>query len=250
MTRQPFLHELLRDVISGTTFPIEFDSVTDMGENNDGTHNYKLHNVCNFYHVQPDFRVTIPLTDSHGALENEYIVVDYDTDEKTLTVQGSVLTGATSFNLYKPFFFHGTPQQQENELKKIDVPDNKTPMIYLIEPYKIDIDKDPESSFSSSVKFTLCFLSQSNIEEWFTDDFYHRVLRPMENLFNDTITAIENANIFYNDGMKLTGKIHAKFGINVTDSGTKEKLFSENLSGVSVEISADVYEDTTCSCSD
>lgn len=236
MQRPKLLHELLKGIISPVSYIISFDSVTTISA---GV--YRLNGICDFHHAQPGMSVTI------GG--NVYLILDYSDSGKTMTVQGTVAIVVSSFSLYKPFFFHGTPIQQQNELSKFPL-SGKTPMIYLMEPYKTEYDYEATSSIDRQSDFTLCFLTQADISKWLTEDFYHKSISPMKNLFEDFMTVLIDSNLFHTVKQKAKPVFHTKFGINIQGSDDGKLYFAENLSGVSVDLSIEIYKDDSCGCGD
>lgn len=234
--RPKLLHEIIADIISAMIFRVSFKSVTDNG---DGT--FTLNDVCDFHHCQPGFPIKI-----NG---NDYEIVDYDYSTKILIVKGANSIGVNSFILDKPFFFHGTPVQQEAELTKIQL-DDKVPMVYFMEPYETETDYSPQSSIDRRTEITLCFLTSVNIPKLVTDDLYHNGINPMKNLMEDVIQALIDSNLFYVRKQKDNPKFYTKFGINIANYGTKKLYFSENLSGVGDKIKLEIYHTTECECSD
>lgn len=216
------------------TFTISFSDATD---NTDGT--FTLNGVCNFHHIQTGSYVTID--------GNPYRVLEYSLEDETIKVRGTEAISVTSFTLRTPFFCHGTPMQQEAELVKIKV-NVKTPMIYLMEPYDTSTDFDPFSSIDRTVDCTICFLTQAKTLEWQTDDFYYNSISPMQSLMEDFLEAVKKSNLFFNDRLNSSSTIHTKFGINIRDTGTKKAYFSENLSGVSLDLHLEIYRVEDCKC--
>lgn len=236
MRRPKFLHELLAALVENVNFVISYETVTNNG---DGT--FTLNEICDFHHAQPGMSVTI------GG--KSYVIVDYDTTAKTLQVKGTDTISVLTFDLYEPKFFHGTPIQQETELTKIKTSD-KTPMIYLIEPYKQVFDTDALSAIDRTVDCSICFLTQADISRWLTEDFYHNSITPMKNLFEDFLIILKESNLFYSALQKASPVYHTKFGINLKAGGTNQLLFSEKLSGLAVDISLQIYKDDSCGCGD
>jgi len=226
------------------TFPIEYQSVTTTATT------VTLFGICDIRHIQPNRTVTI------NAIE--YIVASYSAIAANFTItlkklpaQASLVTPPDSgtFTLYTPKFFHGTPMQQEVEFKHIKNQKLKTPMIYLMEPFTSKIDNSWESSIYSRSKVTLCFLTEADIHKLVTDELQYNAVKPMFNLCQDFIAQMMESRMFYTDELEYDITYHSKFGINVRDEGTKKTLFTENLSGVTLDIRLDLYCDKAC-CQD
>jgi len=239
MIQQPLLHEVLAGIVSSMMFPISYTTAVDSGNGI-----FTLSGVPKLEHLQPGFSVTI------GG--NSFVVSDYTDDGchwiiKLKAGTHSLPAAPGTFELYKPFFFHGTPVQQEAELTKTPL-DKKTPMIYLMEPYQTKLDYSFETSIDSRSKVTLCFLTQADIPKWLTDDFYHNAINPMNRLVRHFINALIKSNLFYN--IRQSGDVtnHTKFGINIKEYGTKKLYMSENLSGPSLDIILEMYRLDDCDC--
>jgi hypothetical protein len=208
-----------------------------------GVQTWRLNDVCDFHYLQPGSTVTI------GDDNFTYRVVDYDKDERTITVSGPETISALSFTLRVPFFCHGTPLQTEAENAKVSV-NVKTPMVYVMEPYQPDYNYDENSSIDSLTDLKICFLTQAEVNKWVTDDFYHNAINPMKNLMEDFIQMIIDSNLFHTAKMRASPMFHTKFGINIRDLGTKKLWFSENLSGVSVDLRLEMYKADECECTE
>lgn len=239
--KQKILFEILSDLISRMVFPVTY---TGLDDNGDGT--FTISGICDIHHIQPLFSVTIG-TDL-------FQVLDYAKTAAGFTVtlkQGSNSLPDTSgtFNLQVPYFFHGTPLEQETELAKIEDPSNKTPMIYLMEPYNTEVDYSIMSSIDRRCDVTLCFLTQANTAEWLTDDFYHNSIMPMYNLAQDFVDAMDQSQEFYMVKQRTSPKFYTKFGIKLIGFGGNRFLFSENLSGVGLDLRLEIYKDESC-CTD
>lgn len=235
--KQKLLPEILSDIVQSMLFPIKYKTSVD---NLDGT--YTLGGICDIRHLQPGFTVTIDgvdfeVKDYLGTVGNWYIVLHAGTN--------SLPAPMNTFNLYKPFFFHGTPIEQQNELTLIPL-SAKIPMIYLIEPYVSEDDYSAESSIYTRAKPTLAFLTEAVIKKQETADLYHNAVEPMNRLRQDFIRAVEVSNLFYTNQLKTNPKFFAKFGINIQDAGSKKQYFADNLSGCSDVIPFEVYRDDRC----
>lgn len=244
MIRQPFLHEVLKQIVKAMQFPVEYAVATN---NTDGT--YTLEGIKNLRHIQPAFTINI------GG--NDFVVKDYEQDAdndcfwKLILEAGSNALPTTpgTFNVYPAYFYHGTPQQQEVEFKKIPL-DYKAPMLYLIEPYETEEDEEPSSSIASRSTMQLCFLTYGEILQWETDKIYHTLINPMRNLAKQFFRELKASNLFYMDEQKLRPKYHTKFSIYVPDPTSKTLYFSENLAGLSVMLRLEMYKLDPCRCCD
>lgn len=242
MTKKEILPDILERLLAAATYPIIYKNAVD---NADGT--FTLSGICDIHHIQPGFTVTI---DGVDFVVEDYIKLangDWNIILKAGTASLPIFP--RFFYLYKPFFFHGTPLLTETELKKRPVLSDKTPMVYLMEPFITKHDYSDFTSIDRRCKFTLCFLTQADIPDWLTDDFYHNSIHPMYKLAQDFWEIIRNSNLFYNAKQLDDTIFHTKFGINIRELGTKKLYFSENLSGVSMDIYLEIYAVDNC-CDD
>lgn len=240
MKKQKLLTDVISNIVSRMTFPIEYKSITTTSTT------VTLLGICDIRHIQPNRMVTI------NAIN--YRVKSYAADGLIFSITLSKTTGQAdppesgTFTLYTPKFFHGTPIQQNTELGLIKNQQLKTPMIYLMEPYTSKLDYNWESNIYSRSQVTICFLTEADLKLT-TDDIQYNALKPMYNLCQDFIAQTMEARMFYTDELQPNITYHTKFGINIKDAGTKQTLFTENLSGVSLDIRLDLYTDQAC-CSD
>lgn len=222
------------------TFPIEYKSITTT------TTSVTLFGICDIRHTQANRVVSINSV--------YYRVTDFQAVGNQFSITVSKTTGqpnppdSGTFELYKPVFFHGTPMQQENELGKIKDNSLKTPMIYLMEPFTSKIDNNWESSIYSRTPVTLCFLTEADLKNT-TEEIQRDAMKPMFNLCQDFIAQMIEARMFYTDELQYSITHHTKFGINIRESGTKATIFTQNLSGVSLDITLELYTDQSC-CQD
>lgn len=235
MKRQKFLHSVIGNILGRANYFLNYSVITN---NNNGT--FTLSGICNFHHIQNGDIVTIAT--------KKYTVQDYDDAAGTLIVSGADVITAKSFQLAKPFFCHGTPQDTQAEVSTIESVIAKTPMIYLMEPYETVSDHDPLSSIDRTCTATFCFLTEADFEKWQTDDAYHNALQPMNNLMEDFIQLLIESNLFSTVEMKTRPKHFPKFGIRVIGEGVKQILFAEKLAGISCEMELEIYQEDSCTC--
>lgn len=244
--RPPLLHEDFQDIIDGMSFEIRYSDVED---NNDGT--FTLFGVRKLHFIYPGLPVTI---DGKTYRVKDYALVS-DCFSTITLYKGTDSNGAPqvvppspgSFNLNKPFFCHGTPVQQENELEKIALGD-RVPMIYLIEPYQVEYIEDPRSAIASIAEARVAFITESKHQDWLTSDFYHNAINPMVRLMRDFIRALIASKKFNADRLRQQVKYHARFGITIVDYGTKLNYFATDLSGTSSQMRLERLVDDLCCC--
>lgn len=238
MKKQKILSDVLAGVIGRMIFPVEYRSMTYTDTE------ITLYGFCDIRHLQPGKVVSInsisyrvkSYSESYGNFD---VVLERNSGQ-------AVPPESATFNLYTPKFFHGTPLQQEVDFKKIKDQQAKTPMIYLMEPYQSKANRDFNSSIYSSTQATLCFLAEADIMRLNTDDLQYSAVKPMYNLSQDFVAKLIESGLFYTEELDYSITIHTKFGINIRDSGTKKTIFTENLSGVSLDIRLDLFKDDSC----
>src|SRR3972149_2749871 len=221
--------DIIGDMILSMTFPVTIIKKTNNG---DGTF---ILEVDNMYHAQPSFYVMIgtkkylirdiqPATnDVCGGCSNDIMVV-----------KGDPITTDT-FNMYPPYFFHGTPKayvietgQEGNEYKK-------TPSVWFEEQFTDSYDESPLSSIDREIKFTLFLTTQSNNELWLTDEAYKKAVKTMFRLAQLIIEKIKSMpELFDLRTLRYDIENFAKFGLFVPNKGMEKSLIPER-GGVSIE---------------
>lgn len=237
MKKQPSLPTILKSLIDTAIFTIDYGISFDNG---DGT--YTLGGICDIHNVQPNSTLTVNGIDYNV---NDYLAfgggwkIILDSGTNPLPPNTGTIT------LRAPWFIHGTPIQANVEQKK-ELLDVRTPMIYLIEPFDTELDYSVESNIASTSTFTLCFLGQAEVQKRTTDELYHNAVDPMYRMAQDFIQHLINSYQFNTVNLTASPTFYTKFGINIKDEGTKKLLFSEDLSGVGLKLTIEVYKDNSC----
>lgn len=171
-------------------------------------------------------------------ISNEEIVINSIDEDIEFQFINSTPSEINKIVLDSFSFYHGTRMTVNNEL--IDAPQiEKQYFAWLQNGFKID--SSGESSFYN-VSFTLYILEVYS-PEWEYLDHHNQVMYPLsvyaENLVksmdkNDIVLKINNYSIVE----------YADFGV-LTRSGTVEKIFDEDLSGVELKVSCEMYK-TLC----
>lgn len=228
-----FFPDLLEAVVNDMDISIEVTNVTD---NMDGS--YTL-TVCDVKYLQEKYVVTID--------GENYTIDSINHDDKEVTVLGSVEPPVGSFNAPSVKYYHGTVQQTKSELdREMDV-SNKTPMIYLLESFREQFNRDKDLSKERSVNARLFFLTQANFDDWVTNDYYAMALRPMRNLLDLFILTLDNDTNF--DKLWNYETItRTRFGLEQTEKGYLANYFGENLCGIEVIFDFDIKRDNACVC--
>jgi len=226
------------DIVEGfkndMTFVVEIESVV-----NDGGGFHTL-TVCDMFHAQPGFKVTIgvlvyTIKSIVPALHPSCGVQTKD----SLVVKGDAANiVATTFNMYVPFFFHGTPISQGVELAKIKQAKNKTPMLWFHEEFKDRFFEDPTQNTDREIQFRLFFLTEAIPSKWVTAEAYDNAVKPMRRLAEHFVAQLKT-KLFRVDTDTLEYEIinYAKFGVFISNRGQDKKLWHDNLSGCEINFS-------------
>src|SRR3989304_3963435 len=158
--------DIIGAVVSSMTFPVSITNVSSVG-------NVHTLTVCDLYHSQAGFTVTI------GG--NDYLITQV-LEPDTIIVTGTAPIIVSSFNLYTPFYFHGTPIETNIELAQEKNAFDKTPMVWFLGNFTDRFFDDSEDTREREIRFRLFFLTQANHEKWLVDDAYLNAIKPMRNL--------------------------------------------------------------------
>lgn len=237
--------DIIGSLIESLTFPVDIKQVT-----NDGGGNHTV-SVCDMYHAQPGFSVTI------GG--NQYTITDIIPAESlfcgpstndVLKIKGDPSNiVATTFNMYSPFFFYGTPIAEGIELQPINQSKNKTPMYWLrlddvFEKFYED-DLEPKER---DLKIRLYPLTQADHDKWTTADSKKQGIDPMHRLAEILVKKIKSMPYRFDvDGLTWDiPAVYPKFGVISINRGVEKSLWHDKLAGVELAINLTVYKNTDC----
>jgi hypothetical protein len=221
-------------IVAAMRFPMEINSVVETAPNT-----YLL-NVCDVRHAQKGFTVTI------DNVNYKILSVNFPNE---IVVTGPSIITATTFELYAPKYFHGTPLSMNVELDKKKQATDKTPMIWLKEQFTEDIDPNTIDPFDRDISFEIFFLSTGNRKDWTTDKAYEFGIDPMSRLqqaFEAQLMSM--INLFMTEEpfhFKLAN--YHQFGVYIVNKGMPEALWVDDLAGVGMTVpSLKVYSDGLC----
>lgn len=234
--------DIINSIVSAMTFPVEIKTVT---LNMNLTQTLL---VCDMYHAQPGFKVTINLI--------EYTITDIDFPNNTITVTAGVAITPQTFELYHPYFYYGTPIEVGTRTIKKQMASERTPMIWLCVDgsFTEKIYEDESDSRERDINFDLYFLSQAKTDVWFSNDSFKYAIEPMNRLqeqFNKTLK--RNPGLFNLIDKTYGRQFYQKFGVWIRNSGTQSNLWADKLAGNCVSfqpltIFKDYYCNNICSC--
>lgn len=229
------IKEHISTLVGRITPSIEMDSIVD---NMDGTYTIT---TCNTYYLRECKKVTIAA--------NDYAVQSVIKDT-SFVVSGSVLPTGTSFSLYTPKYFHGTPLAIQKELSQIKKGSDKTPTVLLHEIVREqNFSRDHDSTIEKEVDVSLFFMDTSKFKEWKTDDHYNVCIVPMRSLLELFIDEMV-ADVKNYDTLNLDYEVipRANFGQFVTEKGYDRQLYTDYFSGNQLNITIKVRKTIDCTC--
>lgn len=222
--------ELLKPIVSTISNTVTMSSYID---NLNGTY---------VIYTDDTLWLTLGYTVTIGA--NEYTVKDIQCNEWVL-LSGALPPLSTTFDIYNPFFVHGTILATDEELSLNIISKDKLPLIYLHEITREKFNNDPELSLDRESECDLYFLIDADFENWNTNDHYRYAIQPMRNLLFALVDAIEahhTVGIF--DSYEVFD--HAKFGVYIASKGHVNKIFKDDLSGSQLRITIPFQKNTCC----
>ena len=179
--------------------------------------------------------------DSLGNLQTKKITA---INGNTLVLSDSVITGDTLI-LDKPFNITGTRLATNLEWTRAGIDlFNKTPLVWLLDNYN-EVIYGRWDSREREVNFTVFFLDETNIKDFYTSEHKSEVVTPMIKLSEQFIDVINQKPKF--KALELVNKRDlTKFGTE-TQNGFEANILDANLSGTSITFNLTKYkEPTTC----
>ena len=191
--------------------------------------------LCSTLHFTPGSTVLDESGDPHTVTEimdNAYVKTDP-------VFTGDVLTAPSITVL------HGSPASTNNEYLGLEqVSRDKLPLIWLLESY--DYEEMPlDSSILAKFEARMFFMDLTYEELWINDEHNDLAIKPMENLQVAFRNVIEN-NYSFKRLQSYRVKVRPRFGVDVTDRGSDKKIINEDLSGVEVNMTIELYDLSIC----
>lgn len=182
-------------------------------------------------------------------LGNEYRVTDIVFNESITVVPiGSApLFSGSTVVAPEITFLHGSPISTNEEYNKVLDRDSlkKTPFIWLLESYEYE-NGSRDSSIIASYSARLFFLDLY-YREWLNDEHNELAIKPMENLVRAFKNVIETDYSFKTlDSFR--SRVRPRFGVEVANKGSRDKIINEDLSGVEVNMSIELFDLSICKC--
>lgn len=190
--------------------------------------------------------VTVGSTVGDG-LGNEYLVTEL-VDNTSIDVSplgaapifaGTIVIAPTITPL------HGSPSSTNTEYLDIEqVSRDKTPFIWLLESYEYE-QGALDSAIVAKYDARLFFMDLTKEELWINDQHNDLAIKPMENLQIAFKEVIDNDFTFKRlEAYRV--RVRPRFGVEVTNQGSDEKIINEDLSGVEVNMTIELYDLSIC----
>lgn len=227
--------DIIREIVEAISIEFTAKTIT-----NNGNGTYTLTTDDTMY-LQEGFSITI------GAVTYEILMVVKNT---LITIKGSALPTIKVFNIYPPVYFHGTVIKVKAEMKGAVNAQNvfaRTPFIYLREIIEDTVNtKYADSPIEKTTDLQILFLTQCNYADWTIVDHYSKSISQMRSLVENFVDKLyKNTKIGRFESYKA--KPHVNFGVYVTDRGETKSVFTDNLSGIEMNITLP-FKKQTPSC--
>lgn len=223
--------DILSEICSTITYPVVIKSVVV------GAAIQTL--TCDdIIHAQAGYNIVL----AEGTFTIESI--DF-TNNKIVVTGATPLIAAQTFNLYKPFFYHGTEPETAKTL--INTPNHlaKTPMIWMRENYTEDV-RPKESSLSRIADVELYFLTTANYKK-VIGDRYTEYVRPMMRLLEYWYKQAEKLTTLVDlEGVEYGTETFTMFGAYARGKGISENLFVDTLAGQGMKIQLPIVKKSGC----
>lgn len=224
--------DVIGDLIAAWELPFEMTSVVDKAN---GTY---LVNVPKTYYLQKEKDITI------ATVKYQILSV---VNNVSILLKGPSLPDATTFNLPVPYYFNGTILQTNEELGLKAKISEKTPMVYLRRPFNEKIDAADLDDTDTAIKadVTLYFLTEAVFKKWMTKDHDINAIKPMRNMMYEFVEMLKENEQYIERLTDYDAIDQIKFGI-VTQNGVKSSLFSNDYSGVQMDITLGIKYQCIC----
>ena len=195
--------------------------------------------TCNTLHLQAcNFTLSID--------GNDYYITEVIKDT-SITISGPTLPTSLSFQVYAPFYFHGTILATKNETDNIMDSVDKTPMVFLLETIR-DEFKGVEDMTDRISPLRMFFLTQSDWQDNSTDDHYTNAIEPMRNLVYNFLDVLKGSRIINNfNQLEYTIINHTLFAEYIKGS-YGPAIFDSNLTGCELQFNLEVRKNFECFC--
>ncbi len=233
--------DVIGDLITAWKLPFEIHTVVDNGPYQGGPNNYYTLTTCKTYYLIPGKRRYITIDSV------KYTIIDV-TNNTSITIIGSVLPPVITFDLPVPFYFNGTILQTNTEMARESDLSKKTPMIFLRRPFNelLDAADLVNTDVASIAQLTFYFLTEASFKDWLTCQHDKFAIKPMRNLMYEFIDMLKRNEKYIKRMTDYEATDQIKFGL-VTQKGVESGgLFSNNYSGVQMDITLGIKYQCFC----
>jgi hypothetical protein len=143
-------------------------------------------------------------------------------------------------------YYHGTVIATKEELDRKELSSDKFPMAFLLEVLEDDFNNRDDSRVDRNSNFRLFFLSETDENNWNTEEHYEFSIKPMRSLLYKFINHLNGSNLIGEiDSYKAIN--HAKFGVYLSSKGGHtQRIFNDKLSGVELRIDLPILKSRVC----
>lgn len=231
--------DIVDELVTSLVSKVAIDSIVVNGDN---TYTITTENTSYLF---PNMSFDIAGT-PYKVLNTTTYPFDYNSK---FTIEGLVdITGTLEIVLNPLHYFHGTAIETVGELSRINISTDKFPMVYLLETVDDDFNNDDNLRLDRTSNLRLFFLSETDENQWDTDQHYKYSIIPMRNVVYSFIEHLESIALIAELG-KFNAINHAKFGVNVSEQGHTKRIFKDQLSGVELRINLPILK-AKCNSSD
>tara|TARA_R110001606_G_scaffold91591_3_gene204258 strand:+ start:7109 stop:7822 length:714 start_codon:yes stop_codon:yes gene_type:complete len=228
--------DIVEELISQLDIVVKFKSIVDNG---DSTYTIE---TCNTGYLFPCYEFKIDGVDYKVLNE---IGKDFIFNER-FTIKGNIVPTATEITLDSLKYYHGTVIATKEELSRKELSSDKFPMAFLLEIIEDDFNNKDDSRVDRNSQLRLFFLSETDENNWTTNEHYEFSIKPMRNLLYKFIAHLNDSNLIGKiDSYKATN--HAKFGVYLSSKGGHtQRIFNDKLSGVELGIDLPILKSRAC----
>jgi hypothetical protein len=228
--------DIVKELISQLDIIVKFNSIVDNG---DGTYTIE---TCNTGYLAPMYEFDI-----YGV---KYKVLNEVGKEfefnKRFTLKGSIIPSVEKLVLNSLKYYHGTVIATKEELSRKELSSDKFPMAYLLEVLKDDFKNKDDSRIDRVSPLRLFFLSETDENNWTTEEHYEFSIKPMRNLVYRFISHL-NGSSTIGEFDDWSAENHAKFGVYISSKGGHtQRVFDDKLSGVELRINLPILKSRVC----
>lgn len=223
--------EIVKDVIDLLDYKFVCNEVVVNGDN------FVL-GTCKTYWLRAGKRIVI------NGFDYEIVSVSIN---NSITVNPinhiDVPTTGELFDIPKPTYRHGTARAINEELTNMD---GKTPFVWLYEVLTEKINKDPLIEVGLECDVRLFLFDDANISDWYTENHYEVVIRPLKELAEQIILVINSDLENFQELLTYSLTYLPNWGEFNGMKGNTVKIFDEQWSGVEMSFTLVVNKSSTC----